>query len=295
MDFGEKLKALRTERGLTQEQLAARLYVSRTAVSKWETGGGSPNLDSLQAVARLFDVSVDDLLSADDLIVLARDERRSTARSSGMLSFGLLDVLAVVFAFIPLYGVDDGSFVRMANLADYGASVDFGASFAVMAAAVVSLMFVGAVEILLAAAGSRRAAASSPSFGFAVQALAVVLFAPPCSPTPQRSCSRCSWRRSSSATVFCARNPWSAAEVTHRVARATHRGLPPGGARRFIEVRTRKGSAASVRRKDGSMETTLMAAWLNDAFAAFDATILGGRCMRSQNVGASRSRPCSRR
>ena len=177
MDFGEKLKALRTERGLTQEQLAARLYVSRTAVSKWETGGGSPNLDSLQAVARLFDVSVDDLLSADDLIVLARDERRSTARSSGMLSFGLLDVLAVVFAFIPLYGVDDGSFVRMANLADYGASVDFGASFAVMTAAVVSLMFVGAVEIVLAAAGSRRAARIVALVGFAVQALAVVLFA----------------------------------------------------------------------------------------------------------------------
>lgn len=177
MDFGEKLKTLRTERGLTQEQLAARLYVSRTAVSKWETGGGSPNLDSLQAVARLFDVSVDDLLSTDDLIVLARDERRSTARSSGMLSFGLLDVLAVVFAFIPLYGVDDGSFVRMANLADYGASVDFGASFAVMAAAVVSLMFVGAVEIVLAAAGSRRAARIVALVGFAVQALAVVLFA----------------------------------------------------------------------------------------------------------------------
>lgn len=177
MDFGEKLKALRTERGLTQEQLAARLYVSRTAVSKWETGGGSPNLDSLQVVARLFDVSVDDLLSTDDLIVLARDERRSTARSSGMLSFGLLDVLAVVFAFIPLYGVDDGSLVRMANLADYGASVDFGASFAVMAAAVVSLMFVGAVEILLAAAGSRRAARIVALVGFAVQALAVVLFA----------------------------------------------------------------------------------------------------------------------
>lgn len=177
MDFGEKLKALRTERGLTQEQLAAKLYVSRTAVSKWETGGGSPNLDSLQAVARLFDVSVDDLLSTDDLIVLARDERRSTARSSGMLSFGLLDVLAVVFAFIPLYGVDDGSLVRMANLADYGASVDFGASFAVMAAAVVSLMFMGAVEIVLAAVGSRRAARIVALVGFAVQALAVVLFA----------------------------------------------------------------------------------------------------------------------
>ena len=65
----------------------------------------------------------------------------------------------------------------MANLADYGASVDFGASFAVMAAAVVSLMFVGAVEILLAAAGSRRAARIVALVGFAVQALAVVLFA----------------------------------------------------------------------------------------------------------------------
>lgn len=37
MELGEKLKALCTERGLTQEQLAAKLYVSRTAVSKWET------------------------------------------------------------------------------------------------------------------------------------------------------------------------------------------------------------------------------------------------------------------
>ncbi|MBC5582854.1 helix-turn-helix transcriptional regulator [Eggerthella sp. NSJ-70] len=176
MDFGEKLKALRIERGLTQEQLAAKLYVSRTAVSKWETGGGSPNLDSLQAVARLFDVSVDDLLSTDDLIVLARDERRSSARSGGMLSFGLLDMLAVVFAFLPLYGVDDGSFVRMASLADYGASVDFGVSFAVMAAAIVSLVLVGAVEVALAVAGPRRAARVVALVGFAVQAVAVDLF-----------------------------------------------------------------------------------------------------------------------
>ena len=171
MDIGEKLKALRTERGLTQEQLAAKLYVSRTAVSKWETGGGSPNLDSLQAVARLFDVSVDDLL------LLARDERRSSARSGGMLSFGLLDMLAVVFAFLPLYGVDDGSFVRMASLADYGASVDFGASFAVMAAAIAALLLVGAAEVALAVAGPRRAARTVALVGFAVQAAAVVLLA----------------------------------------------------------------------------------------------------------------------
>ncbi|MEG0990832.1 MAG: helix-turn-helix transcriptional regulator [Gordonibacter sp.] len=61
MELNEKLKALRQERGMTQEQVAAKLYVSRTAVSKWETGGGSPNLDLLQALARLFEVSVDEL------------------------------------------------------------------------------------------------------------------------------------------------------------------------------------------------------------------------------------------
>lgn len=174
MDFGEKLKALRTERGLTQEQLAAKLYVSRTAVSKWETGGGSPNLDSLQAVARLFDVSVDDLLSADDLIVLARNERRSTARSNGFLAFGLLDVLAVLFAFLPLYGVRDGSFVRMASLAEYGASVGLGVSF-VCIAAVGALVAVGIVELACVWRDARRIVRPTAFAGFAVQVAAVVM------------------------------------------------------------------------------------------------------------------------
>ncbi len=175
MDFGEKLKALRTERGLTQEQLAAKLYVSRTAVSKWETGGGSPNLDSLQAVARLFDVSVDDLLSTDDLIVLARDERRSTARSNGFLAFGLLDVLAVLFAFLPLYGVRDGSFVRMASLAEYGASVGLGVSFVCIAAAVGALVAVGIVELACVWRDARRIVRPMAFAGFAVQVAAVVM------------------------------------------------------------------------------------------------------------------------
>ena len=176
MELGEKIKALRIERGLTQEQLAAKLYVSRTAVSKWETGGGTPNLDSLQALARLFEVSVNDLLSAGDLIVLARDERRSSARSDGMLSFGLVDLLAAAFAFLPLYGVDDGGFVRMANLDDYGASVGFGVPFAVMAAAVAALALAGMVEVALAAAGPRRAPRAVALVGFALQAAVVIGF-----------------------------------------------------------------------------------------------------------------------
>ena len=44
MEFNEKLQELRKQRGLTQEELAERLYVSRTAISKWESGRGYPNI-----------------------------------------------------------------------------------------------------------------------------------------------------------------------------------------------------------------------------------------------------------
>ena len=46
MEFHEKLQALRKQRGLTQEELAQLLFVSRTAVSKWESGRGYPSIDS---------------------------------------------------------------------------------------------------------------------------------------------------------------------------------------------------------------------------------------------------------
>ena len=45
MEFNEKLQQLRTGKNLTQEQLAEQLYVSRTAISKWESGKGYPNIE----------------------------------------------------------------------------------------------------------------------------------------------------------------------------------------------------------------------------------------------------------
>ena len=67
MTFGQKLKKLRTDNMLTQEQLADKLFVTRTAVSKWETDRGFPSIDSLKAVADLFNVRIDDLVSEDDI------------------------------------------------------------------------------------------------------------------------------------------------------------------------------------------------------------------------------------
>ena len=59
MEFNEKLQQLRKQKGLTQEEAAQALYVSRAAVSKWESGRGFPNLDSLKAIARFYGVTVD--------------------------------------------------------------------------------------------------------------------------------------------------------------------------------------------------------------------------------------------
>ena len=61
MDFSEKLQNLRKQHGLTQEELAAKLFVSRTAISKWESGRGYPNIDSLKEISKFFSVSVDEL------------------------------------------------------------------------------------------------------------------------------------------------------------------------------------------------------------------------------------------
>ena len=51
MEFHEKLQELRKQKGITQEKLAEALYVSRTAVSKWESGRGYPGIDSLKRLA----------------------------------------------------------------------------------------------------------------------------------------------------------------------------------------------------------------------------------------------------
>ena len=74
MEFNEKLQELRKAKGITQEELAASLYVSRTAISKWESGRGYPNIESLKAIAIFFSVSVDELLSSDEILNIAEED-----------------------------------------------------------------------------------------------------------------------------------------------------------------------------------------------------------------------------
>ena len=104
MELGEKLQQLRKQRGLTQEELAAALYVSRTAVSKWESGKGYPNIDSLKAIARFFSVTVDELLSGDEWLTVAQADSKQRQASLRACCFGLFDLAVGALLFLPFFG-----------------------------------------------------------------------------------------------------------------------------------------------------------------------------------------------
>lgn len=93
MEFNEKLQQLRKQNSFTQEQLAEQLYVSRTAVSKWESGKGYPNIDSLKCISKLFSVSIDELLSSDELITLAENENNQNMSKIVGFIYGMLDFI----------------------------------------------------------------------------------------------------------------------------------------------------------------------------------------------------------
>ena len=104
MEFNEKLQELRRQKGLTQEELAEYLYVSRTAISKWESGRGYPNIDSLKVIARFFEVTIDELLSGDELLTIAEEDTKQKERTIRDLVFGLLDCGIALLLFLPFFG-----------------------------------------------------------------------------------------------------------------------------------------------------------------------------------------------
>lgn len=63
MTFAEKLRSIRKQAGMSQEQLAEKLGVSRQAVTKWETDAGIPDIENIMAISALFDISIDELFS----------------------------------------------------------------------------------------------------------------------------------------------------------------------------------------------------------------------------------------
>ena len=103
MEFNEKLQFLRKQKGITQEELASSLYVSRTAVSKWESGRGYPSIESLKNIAQYFSVTVDELLSGAEILNIVEEENKEKKKFSTSFVFALLDISVVTFFIFPFF------------------------------------------------------------------------------------------------------------------------------------------------------------------------------------------------
>ena len=147
MEFHEKLQELRKKKGLTQEELAKELYVSRTAVSKWESGKGYPNIDSLKEISKFFSVTIDELLSSEELITAAKDENRSNIGKMIDLLIGIVDIMSIMLILLPLFPKKTGETVSAAALFDY-THISFGVGcgcWGLFAA----LIIIGAVKVFM--------------------------------------------------------------------------------------------------------------------------------------------------
>ena len=115
MEFGNKLYELRKEKGLSQEELANHLYVTRQTVSKWELGDSTPDMDKLIMLAELFEVSLDELVlnkvpvttKLDELGAKIMTKENKQKAKKGLKIFGIIagavlaiDVISMLVYFL---------------------------------------------------------------------------------------------------------------------------------------------------------------------------------------------------
>ena len=120
MEFNEKIQELRKQKGLTQEELAEKLYVSRTAISKWESGRGYPNIESLKAIAKFFSVTVDELLSTDEVLTIAEEDNKRKEKRFRDLVYGLLDLSIAMLLFLPFFAEKADGTIQSVSLITLG-------------------------------------------------------------------------------------------------------------------------------------------------------------------------------
>ena len=110
MTLGAKLKLLRTKKGMTQEAFAEKLSVSRSAIAKWETDNGIPEISSLKQISQVLNVSLDELL--DDNICIDELVRKEESIQSEYMGY---------YCDIDLVGWNDGVY----SVLVLGEDIDF--------------------------------------------------------------------------------------------------------------------------------------------------------------------------
>lgn len=147
MEFNEKLQMLRKQKGLTQEELGEILFVSRTAISKWESGRGYPNIDSLKEIAKFFGLTVDQLLSCDELLLFAEEDGKQKENKIRDLTFGLIDICVLLFFILPLFACKIDGVVRAVPLVNLVGKLEYLKVTYIVIVAITALY--GGIELIL--------------------------------------------------------------------------------------------------------------------------------------------------
>lgn len=175
MEFNEKLVQLRKSRNLTQDELAEALYVSRAAVSKWESGRGLPSIDSLKDIAKFFSVSIDELLSGEKLLSLAEKENSSNTIKICDIIFGVADLLSFVLFVLPLYPSTIEGFVYSVSLLSYTetSKINIAVYWVLFALLVLS----GAVKLIFAKLKAEKCSKASGYVSLVISMVTVLFLA----------------------------------------------------------------------------------------------------------------------
>ena len=175
MEFHEKLQELRKSKGLTQEELAQVLYVSRTAISKWESGRGYPNIDSLKEISKYFAVTIDDLLSGEKLLSIAENDHKTKIRKVCNLLFGIVDVCFAMLIFLPLYPNSINGYIYSVNLMTY--TEISSRNLLIYWGMYVSIILLGIIKILLTRFNPEKEQNSLTGISMILNVIAVIFLA----------------------------------------------------------------------------------------------------------------------
>ena len=175
MEFNEKLQELRKNKGLTQEELAEALYVSRTAISKWESGRGYPSIDSLKEISKFFSVTIDELLSSEKIVNIAERENKLNIRNICDLLFGITDLMSILLIILPLYPKTINDFIYSVPLFEYTESALFyRAIYWILFA---SFFLIGAIKIFLYYKKTQKGRNITTNISITASVIAVLLLA----------------------------------------------------------------------------------------------------------------------
>lgn len=154
MNFSEKIQKLRKQNNLTQEELAEKLFISRTAISKWESGKGYPSIDVLKQISVLFDISVDNLLSSEQILELAEQDKMSKLKKNNGLIFGAIDLLIIFMIILPLYASPVNQYIYSVSLFAKNDLLSYiKISYLI---GYISLIIIGIIEIILSVFGKDK-------------------------------------------------------------------------------------------------------------------------------------------